>query len=198
MQLDLAVQQTVGASALLTGIVLISAGVPKALASPTFAGQITAYGIVPESAARFLARAISSAEVLAGTLLIVGLMAPFPVRQIGAGLAVLLFTTFLAALASAQARGRNIACACFGGGGELETVGPHSLVRTSLLLLLAIVGLLPAHGGQPLPIVGFAAILAALVAVISEMARLLGPLRRSTGSILEQLDAAARPAEETR
>jgi len=51
--------------------------------------------------------------------------------------------------------------------------------------------MLPAHAGRPLEVAGFAAILAALVAVASELARLLGPLRRATGTILEQLNTAA-------
>jgi putative oxidoreductase len=194
---NLAFRQIIGASALFAGVVLLCAGVPKVLTSVTFAGQISAYGIVPESAVRFVARLISASELLAGIILIVGLVVPLPLRQIGAGLAVLLFATFLAALISAQIRGRNIACACFGGSGELETVGSHSLVRTSLLLIVAVVATLPAHGEHPLSVLGFAVTLAALVAVLSELARLLGPLRHATGSILEQMNAAAMVADET-
>lgn len=196
MLTSLALQQIVGASSLLLGVVLLSAGFPKAAASATFAGQIAAYGIVPESATRLLARAISSAELLAGTMLIAGLAAAPPLRQIGAALAILLFGMFLAALSSAQARGRRIACACFGGSGELETVGPHSLVRTALLLALAILSALPAHYQRPLGLAAFAILLAVLVAVISELARLLGPLRRASVSIIAQLDAAATITDE--
>src|SRR5712691_12345099 len=101
-------QQLTAAAALLVGLILLGAGAPKALASAAFAGQITDYDIVPESATRFLARMISSSELLAGAMLIAGLAAPLPLRQVGAGLAVLLLVLFLAALASAQARGRNI------------------------------------------------------------------------------------------
>ena len=191
MFVSLVIQQISEAAALLAGAVLLGAGVPKARASAAFAGQITAYGIVPESATRFLARTISSSELLAGGLLIAGLAAPPPVRQVGAGLAVLLFAVFLAALATAQARGGNIPCACFGGNSELETVGVHSLVRTALLLVLAAAAMLPSHGGRPLEVAGLAAVLAALGAVVTELARLLGPLRRATGTILEQLNKTA-------
>jgi hypothetical protein len=138
---------------------------------------------------------VSYLELLTGTMLIAGLATSLPLRQIGAGLAALLFVAFLGALASAHARGRNIACACFGGSGELETVGPHSLVRTALLLVLAVVAMLPTHGERLLGVVGFAVILAALVAIVSELTRLLGPLRRATGSILEQLNAATAAAD---
>lgn len=192
-----AFQQVPGSAALLVGLVLLSAGASKAISSAAFARQIADYGIVPESATRFLARVISSSELLAGTMLLVGLGA-LPLRQVGAGLAMFLLVPFLAALAIANSHGKKIACACFGGNGELETVGVHSLVRTSLLLVLAAVAILPAHGGQPLEVVGFAAILAGLVAVASELARLLGPLRRETGIILEQLDRAAEQAEVTK
>jgi Methylamine utilisation protein MauE len=190
------IQQVSEAAALLAGFVLLGAGVPKARGSAAFAGQITNYGIVPESAARFLARTISSSELLAGALLIAGLAAPPPLRQVGAGLAVLLFAVFLAALATAQARGRNIPCACFGGNSELETVGVHSLVRTALLLVLAAAAMLPSHGGRPLEVAGLTAVLAALVAVVTELARLLGPSRRATGVILEQLSATAAPHDQ--
>jgi uncharacterized membrane protein YphA (DoxX/SURF4 family) len=192
---NLASQQIAGASALLIGVVLLSAGVPKAVAPVTFAGQIADYGVVPEAVTRFLARMVSYLELLTGTMLIAGLATSLPLRQIGAGLAALLFVAFLGALASAHARGRNIACACFGGSGELETVGPHSLVRTALLLVLAVVAMLPTHGERLLGVVGFAVILAALVAIVSELTRLLGPLRRATGSILEQLNAATAAAD---
>jgi uncharacterized membrane protein YphA (DoxX/SURF4 family) len=189
-------QQFAGAAALLVGVILLAAGVPKARRSAAFAQQITNYGIVPGTAAPFLARMVSSSELLAGVLLIAGLAAPPSLRQAGAALAVLLFALFIAALASAHARGLNIACACFGGNSELETVGTHSLVRTGLLFALAVTAAFPFHGGRPLDVAGLAVVLAALVAVVSELARLLGPSRQATGSIIKQLNATAAAAEE--
>jgi hypothetical protein len=184
--------QIAGAAALLVGGVLIAAGVPKALKSGVFAAQLADYGIVPAAMTPFLARLISSSELAAGVLLLAGLGAPLRVRQAGAGLAMVLFAMFLVALSSAYARGRNIACACFGGNSELETVGAHSIVRAALLLLLAAVAILPASGGRLLDAAALAALLAALVAIISELTRLLGQLRRATAAIVEQL--AARQA----
>jgi uncharacterized membrane protein YphA (DoxX/SURF4 family) len=183
--------QIVAAAALLVGIVLICAGVPKAVRPAAFAAQIADYGLVPRALTGLVARLISSLELTAGVLLLAGLAAP-PLRQVGAGLAMSLFVVFAGALASAYARGRNIACACFGGDSELELVGAHSIVRTALLLALAVVAVFPASRGQPFDVVGFAAILAALVAVASELTRLLGRLRRATAAIVEQL--AADPA----
>jgi uncharacterized membrane protein YphA (DoxX/SURF4 family) len=188
--------QIVAAAALLVGTVLICAGLPKAFKSGAFAAQIADYGVVPGRLTSFLALLISSLELAAGVLLLVGLAAPVRLRQVGAGLAVFLFVLFLVALASAYARGRHIACACFGGNSELEMVGAHSIVRTALLLALAIVAVFPAPGGRAFDVAGFAAILAALVAMASELTRLLGRLRRATAAIVEQLAADSAAADQ--
>ena len=189
--------QVVAAAALLVGVVLICAGLPKAARSGAFAAQIADYGLVPRALTGLVARLISSLELSAGVLLLAGLAAPH-LRQAGAGLAVILFAVFGGALASAYARGRNIACACFGGNSELELVGAHSIVRTALLLALAVVAVFPAPGARPFEAAGLAAILAALVAMASELTRLLGRLRRATAAIAGQLaadSAAAGQAE---
>jgi hypothetical protein len=187
--------QIAAAAALLVGIVLICAGLPKAVRSGAFAAQIADYGLVPRALTGLVARLISSLELSAGVLLLAGLAAPH-LRQAGAGLAVILFAVFGGALASAYARGRNIACACFGGNSELELVGAHSIVRTALLLALAVVAVFPASGGQPFEVAGLAAILAALVAMASELTRLLGRLRRATAAIVEQLAADSAAADQ--
>lgn len=102
-----------------------------------------------------------------------------------------LFALFLAALGRAHTSGRDIACACFGGNSaELETVGAHSIVRTALLFVLATMAVFPAAHGRPFAVAGLAAILGALVALASELTRLLGPLRRQTAAILKQLAAS--------
>ena len=187
------IDTVVEAAALLTGLVLIGAGQSKALAPATFAAQIADYGVVPKSMVQFSARVISSLELLAGAMLTVGALAYQPLRRMGAVLALLLFVLFLAALLSAFARGRKIACACFGGSGELETVGIHSIVRTAMLLVIAGVAIIPSYPVRPIAVTAFAftAILAALVGLVSELARLLGPLRKSTASIVRELNAAA-------
>lgn len=187
------IDSVVEAAALLTGLVLIGAGQSKALAPATFAAQIADYGVVPKSMVQVSARVISSLELLAGAMLTVGALAYQPLRRMGAVLALWLFVLFLAALLSAFARGRKIACACFGGSGELETVGIHSIVRTAMLLVIAGVAIIPSYPVRPLPVTAFAftAILAALVGLVSELARLLGPLRKSTASIVRELNAAS-------
>lgn len=187
-----AYQQIAGAAAAVAGAVLIAAGLPKVIKPGVFAAQIADYGIVPGAVTGFLGRVIPLAELSAGGLLLAGLAAPPPLRQAGAVLAMILFAAFLAALAHAYARGRDIACACFGGDSELETVGVHSIVRTGLLFTLATVAVLPAARGQPLGVAGLAVLLAALVALASELTRLLGQLRRATATLVEEL--ASRPA----
>lgn len=187
-----AYQQIVSAAAAVAGAVLIAGGLSKVIKPRVFAVQIADYGIVPGAVARVLARVIPLSELLAGALLLAGLAAPPPVRQAGAALAMILFGAFLAALAHVHARGRDIACACFGGDSELETVGAHSIVRTGLLFALATMAVLPARGGQPFGIAGLAVLLAALVALASELTRLLGQLRGATAVIVEEL--ASRPA----
>lgn len=187
-----AYEQIVGAAAVVAGGVLLAAGLPKALKPRLFAAQIADYGIVPAAVAGVLARVIPLSELLAGALLLAGLAAPLHLRQAGAGLAMILFAGFLVALANAYTRGRNVACACFGGNSELETVGAHSIVRTGLLFALATVAVLPAARGRPLDIAGLAVVLAALAALSSELTRLLGQLRRATAAIVEEL--ASRPA----
>jgi Methylamine utilisation protein MauE len=188
--------QIVAAAALLVGTVLICTGLPKAVKPGAFATQIADYSVVPGRLTSVLARLISSLELAAGVLLLAGLAAPMPLRQVGAGLAMILFVLFLGALASAYARGRHIACACFGGNSELEMVGAHSIVRTALLLVLAVVAVFPASGARAFEVAGFAAILAALVAMASELTRLLGRLRRATAAIVDQLAADAAVADQ--
>lgn len=185
----------VGAASLLVALVLVAAGLAKARASTEFAAQISNYRVVPERVTPILARIISSAELASAAMLIAGVAASTSLRQAGAGLASALFAVFLVALVRAHAGGRSIACACFGGDGELETIGPHSLARTGLLLLLAVLAISPAHLGRAFDVVSLAMILAALVAVISESARLFGPLRQTTKIIVDQLTVTTTPTD---
>jgi hypothetical protein len=190
-----AYQQIVGAAAAVAGAVLVIAGLPKVTKPGVFAAQVADYGIVPAALTGVLARVIPLSELLAGGLLLAGLAGPRPLRQAGAGLAMVLFAVFLAALASAYARGRDIACACFGGDSELETVGAHAIVRTGLLFVLAAAAVLPATAGRTFGTAGLAVILAALVALASELTRLLGQLRRATAAIVDELASGPAAAD---
>lgn len=181
----------VGAASLAVAIVLLSAGLTKVSKSSGFAEQIADYGILPYGASKIAARLIPTAELAAAGLLAIGLIGPAPAREVGGLIAVGLFAVFLLALASAQLRGREIACACFGGDGELETIGTHSLVRTGLLLVLAVMASIPGRSGGVADVVALAVALGALIMVLSEVARVYGPLRASTSNIVAELVAVS-------
>jgi hypothetical protein len=133
-----------------------------------FAAQVAEYRILPVSASGAAARAVVAAELAAAALLV----APAS-RPAGAAVAAVLLAVFLAAQCAAWARGLRIGCACFGGSGELETVGPVTIVRTLLLLLLATVAMAAGDAPfQPAQLL-VAPLLAAAVGLLSELTRLL-------------------------
>jgi hypothetical protein len=80
----------------------------------------------------------------------------------------------------ALARGRHIPCACFGGRGELDTVGLTSLTRTALLGVIVVMALAsPSAAAGPARVL-VAALLLVLVFLLAETARLL-PRRSAPG-----------------
>ena len=101
---------------------------------------VRAYQVMPESVVSPFGHALPWVELAVAVLLLVGL----GVRVAGSA-AVLLLTLFVAGIASVWARGLQIDCGCFGGGGA--TTHPHyagELVRDVLLLAVAVcVTLLP-------------------------------------------------------
>jgi hypothetical protein len=80
---------------------------------------------------------------------------------------------FLVAMSIALARGRRIPCACFGGEGELDTVGLPSLLRTALLGVIAVVSLLGRPTATQPPQLLAAALLLMLPFLLAETTRLL-------------------------
>lgn len=107
-----------------------------------FTGQVAAYRLLPAALVRCAALCVVGGEIAATVLLV-----PPPTRLYGAALATLLLAVFLFAQASALARGLRIDCGCFGGSDELSRLGPATLTRTALLLLLAVGA--DAAGGTP-------------------------------------------------
>jgi hypothetical protein len=76
------------------------------------------------------------AAILPATELVLGLsliFAPAPWRRAATVGVEILFLLFTIAVASAYARGINITCGCFGGGGD--AIGPLTLARNLALLL---------------------------------------------------------------
>lgn len=135
---------------------------------------------------RRLAIAIVTAEILFAVALLAGVALPVlsPERAgwSGAGFAGagLLMAAFTVGQAAALRRGQAVVCACFGR--SATPVGPLSLARNALLLLLSLAGLVLAAVGvaEVVPasasgaaVAGLA--LALLLVNLEEMVQLFGP-----------------------
>ncbi len=119
------------------GSVFLLAGISKALDTRAFAGEISAYQIVPAALAQPMALALPLLEILIGVYLLLGLM-----QRWAAGAAGALLLIFIAAMIWALARGLTLDCGCFGNTLGLnafrETVSVGSIARDVLWLLLAL------------------------------------------------------------
>ncbi|WP_283133536.1 MauE/DoxX family redox-associated membrane protein [Rhizohabitans arisaemae] len=94
--------------------VLIWAGAAKIGAPALSVQAVEAYELLPEKAAEIVGYVLPVSEIVLGVLLVVGLL-----TRITAVASGLLMALFVAGIASAWARGLNIDCGCFGGGGQL-------------------------------------------------------------------------------
>jgi len=111
------------------GGLLAVAGLLKLRDPSGFAAEIANYQLLPALAAY-------PAAILPATELVLGLSlmaAPAPWRRAATVGVAILFVLFTIAVGSAYARGINIACGCFGGGGA--AIGPLTLLRNLALLL---------------------------------------------------------------
>ena len=119
---------------LILGVIFIYAGVIKARSPAAFADGIAAYRILPEATVNLFALMSPPFEVILGGWLIIGWKQR--AAAFGAGVTLLIF---LCAVASADARGLHIDCACFG------PIDPHgwsarpavALARDGLLSVIA-------------------------------------------------------------
>ena len=113
------------------GALFIYAGVLKTLDPAQFAGSIGNYRLLPHAAAVLLALYLPWLEIICGAALIF--------KKSYRGALVILATLcliFLAALASAMARGLNISCGCFGHSDPFPLV-VSLLLDSALLAALA-------------------------------------------------------------
>ena len=95
---------------------------------------VRAYRILPDSLAGPFGHALPWVELAVAVLLLIG----FGLRVAGAA-ATLLMAMFVGGIVSAAARGLQIDCGCFGGGGV--TADPHyagEIIRDLLLLAVAV------------------------------------------------------------
>ncbi len=124
------------AARLLLGVVLVVAGALK-MPDPAAAERaVRAYRLLPEALVGPVAFGLPVVEIVVGLALLVG------VRVRGAALAsAALMAVFLAAVGSAWARGLQIDCGCFGGGGQVaagQTGYPGEVARDVGLLLVSL------------------------------------------------------------
>jgi uncharacterized membrane protein YphA (DoxX/SURF4 family) len=124
------------AARLLLGGVLLVAGVLK-LPDPAAAGRaVRAYRLLPEALVGPVAFGLPVVEIAVGLALLAGVF----VRTAAVAAAVLM-SVFLAAVGSAWARGLEIDCGCFGGGGQVATgraAYPGEVARDIGLLVVAL------------------------------------------------------------
>jgi uncharacterized membrane protein YphA (DoxX/SURF4 family) len=97
---------------------------------------VRAYRLLPEALVAPVAFGMPVVEIAVGLALLAGVF----VRTAAVAAAVLLIV-FIAAVTSAWARGLQIDCGCFGGGGEVaagETAYGTEILRDAALLLIAL------------------------------------------------------------
>jgi len=141
-----------------------------------FARQVENYRLLPRGMSRRVAAAVALIE--AGCAL--ALLLP-PTRLAGLVTAASLLGAFLIAMSLVLARGQRIPCGCFGGTGDLDTVGVPSLLRTALLGVLVVTSLqVRPTAVRPVQLL-VAALTGLLVVLLAETARLLPVTRRPAG-----------------
>ena len=121
---------------LVTGAVWIVAG---ALKLPDPAGSVRAvraYELLPEVVVPTVGYLLPVCEVILGACLVLGVM-----TRVSGVLSSLLFVAFIVGIAAAWARGLQIDCGCFGGGGfdaGATEKYPWEIARDVGLLLLSL------------------------------------------------------------
>ncbi|MGD9960573.1 MauE/DoxX family redox-associated membrane protein [Nocardioides sp.] len=120
---------------LLVGGVWVVAGALKLPDPSASVRAVRAYDLLPESIVPTVGHLLPVLEVVVGALLIVGLL-----TRGAAVVSGLLFVAFIIGISSAWARGLQIDCGCFGGGGYKEGASaeyPWEIARDTGLLLLS-------------------------------------------------------------
>src|SRR5271165_6682866 len=102
----------VWAARVILGGVWIWAGLAKLSDADAAVRAVRAYRILPEVLVKPFAWGLPMVEIALGVLLIVGLGS-----RIAAGISGVVLIVFIAGIASVWARGLQIDCGCFGGGG---------------------------------------------------------------------------------
>lgn len=122
-------------SRLILGGVLFAAGYLKAIAPDKSQMAVRSYEMLPNSIANLLGLILPFLEIAIGVLLILGAL-----TKVMAVLGGFTMVIFIIAISQAWARGLNIDCGCFGGGGTVapgQTKYLQEILRDSGLALLA-------------------------------------------------------------
>ncbi|GAB7005456.1 DoxX family membrane protein [Nocardioides sp. AN3] len=121
---------------LVTGAVWIGAGAAK-LAHPYDAVlAVRAYQLLPVGLADTVGHLLPTLEIVVGAALILGVL-----TRGAAAVSALLFLAFILGISSAWARGLQIDCGCFGGGGfdpHAASKYPWEIARDAALLLASV------------------------------------------------------------
>lgn len=120
---------------LVVGGVWIAAGLFKLPDPAQSVRAVRAYHLLPEAVVPAVGYGLPVLEVAVGLLLLVG----FGVR-VTAAVSAVLFALFVVGIVSAWARGLQIDCSCFGGGGfdaNAAAQYPWEIARDAGLLLLS-------------------------------------------------------------
>jgi uncharacterized membrane protein YphA (DoxX/SURF4 family) len=123
------------AARLVTGGVWLAAGVIKLPDPEASVRAVRAYDLLPEAIVPFVGYGLPIVEVIVGACLILGLLTR-PMAVVSS----LLFVAFIIGIAAAWARGLQIDCGCFGGGGydaDATSKYPWEIARDVGLLALS-------------------------------------------------------------
>jgi uncharacterized membrane protein YphA (DoxX/SURF4 family) len=116
---------------LIPAALLLWGGLAKAFDRQSSILAVDAYDVLPESLVRPVAAIVPWVEIGVAVLLTLGLF----VRFAGIATAVLA-GVFIAAMGQAKARGLEIDCGCFGGGGAGEGVSWWDIARDVVFVLI--------------------------------------------------------------
>lgn len=121
---------------LVTGGVWIVAGGLKITEPDASIAAVRAYELLPTSAAEVVGLALPALELVIGIGLVLGVL-----TRGAAVLSAVLFVAFIIGIASVWARGIEIDCGCFGGGGSdpgASSNYPWEIARDAALLAASI------------------------------------------------------------
>ena len=118
------------------GCVWIYAGAAKLLDPAQSVAAVRAYQLLPGSMVQPVGQLLPVIEIVVGAMLVLGLL-----TRGAAVVSCVLFVGFIIGIASVWARGINIDCGCFGGGGyaaDAASKYPWEIARDTALLLLSV------------------------------------------------------------